>query len=139
MAVILIILIILLIVLISWIWNTLGTIEKTTKIKCIISGLTIIYIITFILYTISSIGINHKEISNVKILKNIYVILFTIVNGYFLLPLIFKRLKQIKNEEIEKDKLKKYILIIIITITIIAIIEINYLRNMQHRINIHYE
>lgn len=135
MAVILIILVILLLVLISWMWNTLGTIEKSTKIKCIIIGLIILYLFTFILYSISSIDINYQDISAIKIFKNVYVLLFTIVNGYFLLPFIFKRLEQINSEEIERDKLKKYIFILLIALIILAIVEVNYFANVQHRIN----
>ena len=135
MAVILIILVILLLVLIGWMWNTLGTIEKSTKIKCIIIGLIILYLFTFILYSISSIDINYQDISAIKIFKNVYVLLFTIVNGYFLLPFIFKRLEQINSEEIERDKLKRYIFILLIALIILAIVEVNYFANVQHRIN----
>ena len=44
------IVIILLLVLFGWTWHSLGSIEKTTKIACIIGGLVVVYIITFIIY-----------------------------------------------------------------------------------------
>ena len=134
MAVILIILVILLLVLIGWTWNTLGTIEKSTKIKCIIIGLITLYIFTFILYSISSIGINYENKSAVNILRNVYVLLATIVNGYFVLPFIFKKLEQINNEEIQKDKFRKQMFILFIVLVILAVMEIEYFGNVQHRL-----
>lgn len=134
MAVIFIILLVLFLVLIAWMWNSLGTIEKSTKIKCIIIGLIIIYIFTFILYSISSIGINNEDITAVKVVRNVFVLLFTIVNGYFVLPFIFKKLEQINNEEIEKDKFRKYVLILVVALVILAVVEIKYFGNVQNNI-----
>lgn len=134
MTIILIILLVLLLVLIFWMWNTLGSIKKATKIKYIISGVCIIYIFTFILHSISSIGINNENISAMKTIKNVYVVLFTNVNGYFILPIASKKIEQIKNGKLEKQKLKKYTLTLILVIAILTIIEINYFGNLQHRI-----
>ena len=70
MALIIGIIIILLLVLLGWTWHNLGTIENKTKIICIVSGLVIVYIITFIIFSISKVGINYE---NKEILKPITV------------------------------------------------------------------
>ena len=74
--------IILLLVLLGWTWHNLGTIEKKTKVICIVSGLVIVYIITFIIFSISKIGINYESKEVMKTVQTIFVILFTIINGY---------------------------------------------------------
>ena len=60
--------------------------------------------------------------------------LFTIINGYVILPYIFKKLDQINNDEIEKEKLKKSIIILIIIVVIVGIVEVSYLNNIQQGI-----
>jgi len=40
-------------------------------------------------------------------IRTVFVILFTIINGYILLPYSFRKLDQINNEEIEKEKISK--------------------------------
>ena len=134
MTAILMIIIVLLLVLIGWMWNSLGSIEKKTKITCMIVGVLIVYIITFIIFNISKIGITYEDETVMRVVRNVLVALFTIINGYIILPYTFKRLEQINNEEIEKDKLVKSFIILLIIILIIAIFEVQYLGNSQHRI-----
>ena len=100
-------------VLLGWMWNNLGDIEKTTKCICIVGGLILTYILTFIIYSISKIGISYESKEVMKLIQNILMPLFTIINGYVILPYIFKKLDQINNDEIEKEKLKKSIIILI--------------------------
>ena len=50
------------------------------------------------------------------------------------LPYIFKKLDQINNDEIEKEKLKKSIIILIIIVVIVGIVEVSYLNNIQQGI-----
>lgn len=134
MTVILTIMIVLFLVLIGWTWSSLGSIERKTKIICMICGLVIVYMITFIIYNISKIGIIYENQETMTTIRNVYVILFTILNGYIILPYTFRKLEQINNEEIEKEKIKKSIIIILIIIVILAIFEILYLGNSQQTI-----
>ena len=134
MALIIGIIIILLLVLLGWTWHNLGTIENKTKIICIVSGLVIVYIITFIIFSISKVGINYENKEILKLVQTILVILFTIVNGYILLPYIFKKLEQIDNDEIEKEKLVKGIVILLVLFIFIAIFEVSYLGSIQNGI-----
>ena len=128
------IVIILLLVLFGWTWHSLGNIEKPTKVICIIVGILIVYIITLIIYNISKIGITYENKETMKLIQNVFVALFTIVNAYIILPYVFKKLEKINNDEIEKEQLKKSILVLVIIILILGIFESLYLGNIQQGI-----
>ena len=134
MAVILIIIAILFLVLLGWSWNSLGSIDKKEKIKYIIIGLVLTYLLTFIIYTISKIGIQYDNKETMKIIRTVFVLLFAIVNGYILLPYSFKKIEKIKSKEIEEEKLKRSIIILLIIIVILLIFESIYLGNLQQGI-----
>ena len=134
MAVILIIIAILFLVLLGWSWNSLGSIDKKEKIKYIIIGLVLTYLLTFIIYAISKIGIQYDNKEAMKIIRTVFVLLFAIVNGYILLPYSFKKIEKIKNKEIEEEKLKRSIIILLIIIVILLIFESIYLGNLQQGI-----
>lgn len=128
------ILIILLMVLLGWTWHSLGNIENITKIACIIVGIIVVFIITFAIYNISKIGINYENKETMKIIQNVFVSLFTIINGYIILPYAFRKLDQINNDEIEKKQLKKSIIILVIIILAVGIFESSYLGSIQQGI-----
>lgn len=128
------IVIVLLLVLFGWTWNSLGNIEKTTKIACIIGGLIVVFIITFVIYNISKIGITYENKEIMKIVRNVFVSLFTIINGYIILPYAFRKLEQINNDEIEGEQLKKSIIILVIIILAVGIFESSYLGSIQQGI-----
>ncbi len=134
MAVILIIIAILFLVLLGWSWNSLGSIDKKEKIKYIIIGLVLTYLLTFIIYAISKIGIQYDNKEAMKMIRTVFVLLFTIVNGYILLPYSFKKIEKIKNEEIEEEKLTRSIIILLIIIVMLLIFESIYLGNLQQGI-----
>ncbi len=131
MIVIFTIILVITIILIAWMWTSLGSIEKTTKIACIILGLIIVYIMTFIIYNISKIGITYEDKEVMKTIRKVFVLLFTIINSYIILPYTFRKLDQINNEEIEKEKLTKSITILLGMVAILAICEGIYLSNIQ--------
>ena len=134
MAVILIIIAILFLVLLGWSWNSLGSIDKKEKIKYIIIGLVLTYLLTFIIYAISKIGIQYDNKEAMKMIRTVFVLLFAIVNGYILLPYSFKKIEKIKNEEIEEEKLTRSIIILLIIIVMLLIFESIYLGNLQQGI-----
>ena len=134
MAVILIIIAILFLVLLGWSWNSLGSIDKKEKIKYIIIGLVLTYLLTFIIYAISKIGIQYDNKEAMKMIRTVFVLLFTIVNGYIVLPYSFKKIEKIKNEEIEEEKLTRSIIILLIIIVMLLIFESIYLGNLQQGI-----
>ena len=132
MPVIICIIIVMFLVLLGWTWSSLEDIEKTKKIEYIIVGFVVVYIITIIIYQISKIGISYENREIMKAIQNILVLVFSIVNGYILLPYIFKKIVQIQNDEIDDKKFKKTIVILIAVIIILTIIESNYLANAQN-------
>ncbi|CDB31599.1 unknown [Clostridium sp. CAG:575] len=132
MPVIICIIIVMFLVLLGWTWSSLEDIEKTKKIEYIIVGFVVVYIITIIIYQISKIGISYENREIMKAIQNILVLVFSIVNGYILLPYIFKKIVQIQNDEIDDKKFKKSIVILIAVIIILTIIESNYLANAQN-------
>lgn len=132
MPVIICIIIVMFLVLLGWTWSSLEDIEKTKKIEYIIVGFVAVYIITIIIYQISKIGISYENREIMKAIQNILVLVFSIVNGYILLPYIFKKIVQIQNDEIDDKKFKKSIVILITVIIILTIIESNYLANAQN-------
>ena len=124
----------LLLALLGWTWHSLGSVEKTTKIGCIIGGLVIVYIITFIIYNISKNGITYENEKIMKTIQNVFVPLFTIINSYIILPYIFKKIDKINNDELETSQLKRSILILIVIILVVGIFEVSYLGNIQQGI-----
>lgn len=131
MAVIFIIILILFLVLVAWMWHSLGSIEKRIKIPYIIIGLVIVYVITFIIYNISKIGINYEDKVVMQQIRNVFVILFTIVNGYVILPYVFRKLEQVNNDEVKKQKFVRSIMLLMIIVTVIFVFESVYLGNIQ--------
>ena len=102
------IMLIMFLILLAWTWNSLGTIEKKTKIILITCGILAVYILTLIIFSISKIGITYENKEAMKTIQNVFVILFSIMNGYVILPFIFKKLEQINNDEIEKEKISLF-------------------------------
>ena len=49
------------VLLIAWVWNNLGTIDKTKKVLIILVGTVVVYLITLIVFNISKSGINYEE------------------------------------------------------------------------------
>lgn len=118
-------------VLIAWTWNSLENIEKTKKIAVIAIGVFLTYIITLIIFSISKAGIDYGNIPNQSTMKNILVILFTGINGIVLLPYVAKILGKINENEIEKDVVKRKIVILIIVFMICMFFECGYLKDTQ--------
>ena len=131
MIVILMIILVLFLVLVGWMWNSLGSIEKKTKFVCMACGLVFVYVLTFVIFNISKMGIHYEDMNVMKVIRNVFVLLFMIINGYVILPFTFKRLEQINNDEIEKDKLIRSFVTLVILIVILVVFESRYLGNVQ--------
>ncbi len=134
MALIFVVIVVMLLILIAWTWNSLGIIEKKNKVLYIIFGIGAIYFLTFIIFHISKSGINYENKEAMKLIQNVFVMLFSIINGYIVLPYIFKQIEQIQNNEIEREQLIKGMVILVIIMIIVSIFEISYLKNIQNGI-----
>lgn len=139
MAVIIIMIIILLLVLLGWTWSSLGNIENKTKIICVIVGFVSTYIITLIIYKIAQAGIIFDNTEAKKIIQNVFVLIFAIVNGYIILPYIFRKIEKIHNEEIEINQARRSIIILSVIILILIIFENLYLKNIIQGVLIHHK
>lgn len=139
MAVIIIMIIILLLVLLGWTWSSLGNIENKTKIICVIVGFVSTYIITLIIYKIAQVGIIFENTEAKKIIQNVFVLIFAIVNGYIILPYTFRKIEKIHNEEIEINQARRSIIILSVIILILIIFENLYLKNIIQGVLIHHK
>lgn len=120
--------------LIALIWSKLGNIDNKTKTISIIIGIVMVYIITFIIFNISKIGIIYEDPKVMKTIRSVFVMLFTIINSYALLPYFFKKINQINNDEIQKNEFQRSLIILLIIIVTLFIFESIYFGNTQQRI-----
>lgn len=123
-------------VFIAWTWQSLGTIEKKEKIIFIFIGTIVIYGITWLICPKSEM---HLSGDLQKKIQNTLVSIFTGVNGIILLPQAGKILDAIREDEAQKRKVKKRMILWIIIFVICAIFENGYMRDTQEGILKVYE
>ena len=128
------IMLIMFLILLAWTWNSLGTIEKKTKIILITCGILAVYILTLIIFSISKIGITYPKAEMIGQVRKIAVLVFTPINGFLSLPHIASLKMKIKMKSEEDSKLKKKIIILGIIFIVATIVEINYMKNFQNGI-----
>ena len=84
-----------------------------------------------IIFNISKNGINYQNESTEKTIKTILVSLFTAINGIIFIPYIAKIFLKVKENDIEKSKLNRKIIILIILFVICMYFECGYLKDIQ--------
>ena len=134
MTIIVIMIIIAALVLVAWLYSLLRDIEVGTKLTCIIGGMIAVYVLTFIIFNISKSGIVYESVDTMKTIRTVFVLIFTVINGYAILPFTFKKLEQVHSEEITKEKFKISIFIIAFIIIALFIFESNYFGSIQQGI-----
>ncbi len=134
MAFIIIIATIVYLILIAWTWQSLGFIEKPKKVIFILMGIILTYGITFIIFQTAKEGINYQNTQIQNNIQNILVFIFTGINGIIVMPQIGKILDKINEDEIEKGKLIKRIIILIIIFVLCLIFESGYMKDTQEGI-----
>ena len=106
-------------VLIAWTWNNVKDFsDNMQKIKYLAIGTIALFIVTYIIFNISKIGINYPNKDIAKIVRKISVFLFVPINGYISLPHIAKIKTDILDRNIDDEKSKKRIKILAIVIVI---------------------
>ena len=103
-------------------------IELKNKIILIVIGEIVMYVILFILYGISSSGVNETVVNNSR-----QIILFTILPINIIcieLPLMLT-LKKLQQGDIENSQFKKRMAICLIIAVIILVLEFAYIRDIQ--------
>ncbi len=121
-------------ILIFWTWQSLGSIEKTKKIVWILIGMFVLYLVTLVVFLTAKVDI---EISNIEIqnsIKNIIIAIGTGINGIIVMPQMGKIVSQIKENQIEKEKLMKKMIILVFIFVICLIFESGYMRDTQEGI-----
>ena len=112
------------------IWTNIYEFEKEKKIKFIISGIAIIFIITWIIVLISSGGIQ-VESSYLKIAKTTSLLIFAPINTILAVPYLGNMLNKYKQNRISEQNLKKRLLAWGIVLLVIVIFEINYINTFE--------
>lgn len=107
-------------------------IDKSMKIFYTMIGMGVVYIITLIIYSLSSIGIA-KEVS--KSAKDMLIFSFVPVNTIIILPILIKSFYKKMSKKMSLDKLNKIVIIMAIVAIVLCIGEFNYLRNFQKDLN----
>lgn len=123
------IILILFAVLILWIWNNVKDFEDNSK-RIIFStvGIIFLFIITFVIFNISKIGITYPSKEVLKQVRRVAILLCVPVNGYLSLPHIAKIISDIKNNSVDDEKSKRRIIILVIIIILAIVFEIFYLK-----------
>lgn len=127
--------IILYIVLIAFTLKKLSFVtDNKIKIAYIIIGLFIMFIVTLIVFNISSNGIKFENAEVTGKVKNMLLAVFIPVNGLITMPYLASLFGKASLNEIEKDKLNKRLLILIVLFIIIMIFEYSYFKSTQQGI-----
>lgn len=122
-------------VLIAWTWNNSKSFQTNNKkITFILVGLAILFIITFIIFSISRIGISYPNNEIMKQVRKIAILIFMPVNGFLSLPHIANIKAEVEKGNYEQEKLKRKIIIFGIVWLILIIFEIIYLKDFQNGI-----
>lgn len=121
-------------ILISWTWHNLGRIDKAKKIIIIAVFLIISYIITNTIFDISKSGVKYENLQEMEVVKNVLVLLFTILNGLIFMPFVAKNINGLKENAINKTVAIRKISIIVIIFILILFLECGYLKDIQQGI-----
>lgn len=129
MAILLIFIIIANIVAIALMYYSLGDLGKKEKWIFIGAGIGIMYILTSIVYWISTNGIEMTEVSESG--KNLITFLFVPVNGLLILPLLAKSYAKFKSERIDSKIFFNRSIVLAVLLFIILVVECIYFKNIQ--------
>ena len=121
-------------ILISWTWHNMGEVENKTKIATIIASLIIIFGITLLLFNISKNGVNYNSEESMNYVRNVLVLVFTIINGLIIIPPFAKTIGRVHNKEISKEQATRHAGFLLIIFVIALIIECFYLTSVQQGI-----
>lgn len=110
-------------------YKFLPDMEKRDRIIFVGVGIAIIYMLTSLVYWISTKNVKIEEVSNMG--KNIITFMFVPINSIAVLPIIAKSYNKYKIGRLAADKLRNRVIAISIPLIIILIIECIYFKNIQ--------
>ena len=117
------------IISIALMYYCLGDLTKKEKFIFIAVGTGIMYILTSIVYWISTNGIEITEVSETG--KNLITFLFVPVNAILVLPILAKSYSKTKYGSLKSDVFIKRGIVLGILLFIVLIVECNYFKNIQ--------
>ena len=119
------------IVLTLWSLNSLERMPIAKKIIYILANLLIIFIITNISYITSKENIQYESQEIMNNIKTVLLLLFTGINGIITIPITCKQITKLQEENIDKTKFTKRIILIFVVLLIIAYLECGYMETTQ--------
>ncbi len=119
------------VVLILWSLNNLGKMPIAKKIIYILVNLLIVFIFTNISYIISKQNIQYESQEIMNNIKTVLLLLFTGINGIIIIPISCKQISELQEENIDKTKFTKRIILIFVVLLIIAYLECGYMETTQ--------
>lgn len=131
MVIILLISIIVYIVASVMIYANTYAFEKEQRIKLILFGFIIMLIVTIIIVTISSLGINVEDKSYLNTTKITSILLFAPINSVFILPYIGNVFNKYKQKRLTDENVRKRMILFTIFIVIGIILEIGYIKSFE--------
>lgn len=129
---ILIITIVLYIIYIAFTLHNLNNaMDNKIKIAYITIGTIITFLITLIIFNISTNGVEYENKEMIGSVRNIILAVFVPVNGLIVMPYLANLMSKINSNEITQDKFKKKIIIIAIIFIVVIIFECSYFKSTQ--------
>ncbi len=128
---IIIVVIALFIVLVGFTWYRLEAYEGMERVIICVAGILISWLITSILFSISSNGMEYINEEVEHEISKILVLVFTPINGIAFMPILARIMSRLKFDEINQGEAVKQVLILMIVLIVIFMIEVMYLRNIQ--------
>ncbi|MBO5478485.1 MAG: hypothetical protein J6A04_02040 [Clostridia bacterium] len=112
------------------IWTNIYEFEKEKKIKFILIGMIVIFIVTWIIVSLCSNGIQVEK-SYLKVAKTTSLLIFAPINTIFVLPYLGNIFNKYKQKRLSGEKLKKRLIILGVALFIVIIIETNYIKTFE--------
>jgi succinate dehydrogenase hydrophobic anchor subunit len=129
------VILVLFMVLIFWTWNNLKNVEEVkNRVIFIIGGIFALFIVTFIIFCISKIGLTYPNKEALGQVRKITIFLFLPLNGFISLPHIASLIVDIRDGNKDEKMLKNRIKILSVIILVAVIFEIIYLKDFQNGI-----
>ena len=113
------------------IYTNIYEFEKEKKIQFIIIGIIVMVIFTWIIVSISYIGIKIENKEYLKISKISSVLIFAPINVIFALPYLGNIINKLKQDRLTNGQVKLRVLILLAILVILAIMEVGYIKSFQ--------
>ena len=124
--------IVLYIIFIAFTLHNLNTaIDNKIKIAYITIGTLIIFLVTLIIFNISTNGVEYENKDMIGNVRNIILAVFVPVNGLIVMPYLANLISKINTNEITQQKFKKKIIVLAIIFIVVVIFECSYFKSTQ--------